>query len=163
QRALFAIPAPAPAREKPEPFPSPSPATASAEGFGWPVPLPSDTQFNGRPAPQTVPPPSAQVSEPQAHYASGDLDAAHQQAVEAQGGPVVVVAGPGAGKTRTLTHRIAHLMHQRGVSSGQILAVTFTKRAAAEMHSRLRQLLSGSAVDDLRIGTFHRLALDFMR
>jgi superfamily I DNA/RNA helicase len=54
-------------------------------------------------------------------------------------------------------------MRQRGVSCDQLLAVTFTRRAAAEMHSRLRQLLPDSAVDGLRIGTFHRLALDLMR
>src|SRR5215468_546099 len=133
QRALFAMPATAPAREKQET------------------------------APPIAPPAIAHVSEPQAHYASGDLDAAQQQAVQAEGGPVVVIAGPGAGKTRTLTQRIVHLMHQNGVSGDQILAVTFTRRAAAEMHSRLRQLLPDSAVDGLRIGTFHRLALDLMR
>src|SRR5262249_2305416 len=90
------------------------------------------------------------------------LDVAQQQAVQAEGGPVVVIAGPGAGKTRTLTQRMAHLMLQRGVPSRLILAVTFTKRAAAEMHSRLREVLPGIAVNDLRIGTFHRLALDLM-
>src|SRR5262249_17852239 len=79
QRALFAMPATAPARERPEPFPSPSPATASAEGG----------QLNGPPSPQTVPPSSVHVSEQPAHYASGALDPAQQQAVEAEGGPVV--------------------------------------------------------------------------
>src|SRR5262245_44014450 len=133
QRALFAMPATAPAREHQEL------------------------------SPPIAPPTSVHVSEPQVHYGSGDLDVAQQQAVEAEGGPVVVMAGPGAGKTRTLTQRIAHLMQQRRVPGGQILAVTFTRRAAAEMHSRLRELLPGSAVDDLHIGTFHRLALDLMR
>src|SRR5499427_8826384 len=94
QRALFAMPATAPDKQKPEMFP----ATASAEG----------AQFNGRPSPLIAPPAVAHVSEPQAHYVSGALDPAQQQAVEAEGGPVVVVAGPGAGKTRTLTHRITH-------------------------------------------------------
>src|SRR5262245_46077838 len=133
QRALFAMPATAPTREKQETSP--------------PI------------APTAI----AQVSEPRAHYASGDLDATQQQAVQAEGGPIVVIAGPGVGKTRTLTQRIVHLMHQHGVPGDQILAVTFTRRAAAEMHSRLRQLLPDSAVDGLRIGTFHRLALDLMR
>src|SRR5262249_31884898 len=114
QRALFAMPAPAPDREKQEM------------------------------SPPIAPPAVAHVSEPQTHYASGALDASQQQAVEAEGGPVVVMAGPGAGKTRTLTHRIVHLIRQRGASGGQILAVTFTKRAAAEMHRRLRELLPRS-------------------
>ena len=94
---------------------------------------------------------------------SGTLDEAQRQAVEAETGPVIVVAGPGSGKTRTLTQRIAYLIRQRGVPSDQMLAITFTKRAAAEMHSRLRELLSTAQVGALRIGTFHRLALDLMR
>ena len=81
------------------------------------------------------------MAEPQARAVSGTLDEAQRQAVEAEEGPVIVVAGPGSGKTRTLTQRIAYLIRQRGVPSDQMLAVTFTKRAAAEMHSRLRELL----------------------
>jgi DNA helicase-2/ATP-dependent DNA helicase PcrA len=84
----------------------------------------------------------------------GALDEAQQQAVQAEAGPVIVVAGPGAGKTRTLTQRIAYLIRQRGVPSTQMLAVTFTKRAAAEMHRRLRELLPESQVADLHLGTF---------
>src|SRR6185436_1831064 len=63
----------------------------------------------------------------------------------------------------TLTQRIAYLIRQHGVSGAHMLAVTFTRRAAAEMHSRLRELLPASQVRDLRLGTFHRLALDLMR
>ena len=111
----------------------------------------------------SVPPAVALVAELPAGVVSGPLDEAQRQAVEAETGPVIVVAGPGSGKTRTLTQRIAYLIRQRGVPSAQMLAVTFTKRAAAEMHSRLRELLSGAQVGNLRIGTFHRLALDLMR
>ncbi|HSX76991.1 MAG TPA: UvrD-helicase domain-containing protein, partial [Candidatus Saccharimonadia bacterium] len=115
-------------------------------------------------APAThVPPAVALVAESPARAVSGTLDEAQRQVVEAETGPVIVVAGPGAGKTRTLTQRIAYLMRQRGVPSDQMLAVTFTKRAAAEMQSRLRELLSVAQVGNLRIGTFHRLALDLMR
>src|SRR5207302_627754 len=115
-------------------------------------------------APATSTPPAvALVAEPPARAVSGTLDAAQRQAVEAETGPVIVIAGPGSGKTRTLTQRIAYLIRQRGVPSEHMLAVTFTKRAAAEMHSRLRELLSMAQVGDLRIGTFHRLALDLMR
>src|SRR4029434_7693435 len=78
-------------------------------------------------------------------------------------GRVIVLGARGSGKTRTLTQRIAYLIRQRGVLSDQMLAVTFTKRAAAEMHSRLREFLSAVQVGILRIGTFHRLALDLMR
>jgi superfamily I DNA/RNA helicase len=134
QHALFALPAPvAPAREQQATLPA------------------------------TVTPPVAGMLEQPVPAVPGALDAAQRQAVEAEGGPIVVVAGPGAGKTRTLTQRIVHLMRQHGVHSRQILAVTFTKRAAAEMHSRLRALLPASSMDDLHLGTFHRLALDLMR
>jgi uncharacterized protein (TIGR00375 family) len=94
---------------------------------------------------------------------SDALDEAQRQAVEAESGPVVVVAGPGTGKTRTLTRRIGHLIRQCSVSSDQILAVTFTRRAAAEMYNRLREMVSEKDLATLRIGTFHRLALDLMR
>ena len=111
----------------------------------------------------SVPPAVAPVAELRTGAVSSTLDEAQRQAVEAETGPVIVVAGPGSGKTRTLTQRIAYLIRQRSVPSEKILAVTFTKRAAAEMQSRLRELLSIAQVGALRIGTFHRLALDLMR
>jgi uncharacterized protein (TIGR00375 family) len=85
-----------------------------------------------------------------------DVDAAERVH---QGGPVVVVAGPGAGKTRTLTHRIAWLIDEQGVDPAAIAAVTFTQRAAAEMRQRLEAQL-GERAARLTVGTFHRLALD---
>lgn len=89
------------------------------------------------------------------------LDEDQRQAVEAEGGPVVVVAGPGAGKTRTLISRIAYLIGPRGVSPARIAAVTFTRRAAAELRQRLGAELGGtSGLAALRVGTFHRLALE---
>jgi superfamily I DNA/RNA helicase len=105
----------------------------------------------------------ARPSQQPGRTGAADVDTAQRQAVEAETGPVVVVAGPGTGKTRTLTQRIVHLMRHKGVPSTQILAVTFTRRAAAEMHRRLRELLSAGEAETLRIGTFHRLALDLMR
>jgi uncharacterized protein (TIGR00375 family) len=113
-------------------------------------------------APRVLPA-GAPTAESPTRPVSGRLDEAQRQAVEAETGPVIVVAGPGSGKTRTLTQRIAYLIRQRGVPSEHMLAVTFTKRAATEMHSRLQQLLSVAQVESLRIGTFHHLALDLMR
>ena len=90
------------------------------------------------------------VAEPPARAVSGMLDEAQRQAVEAETGPVIVVAGPGSGKTRTLTQRIAYLIRQRGVPSDQLLAVTFTGRRQMR---RLREAFSIAQVG-LRIGPF---------
>ena len=96
--------------------------------------------------------------------ASGELDAVQTRVVEAEGGPLVVVAGPGSGKTRTLTWRIAHLVKERGVRAEQVMAVTFTNRASGEMRERLQELLKEVAgLEGLRVGTFHSIALDLLR
>ncbi|MFP6645906.1 MAG: UvrD-helicase domain-containing protein, partial [Candidatus Latescibacterota bacterium] len=70
-------------------------------------------------------------------------------------------AGPGAGKTRTLTHRIAWLIAECGIEADRIAAVTFTQRAARQMRQRLDDLL-GTRAEAVVVGTFHRLALDLM-
>jgi len=92
------------------------------------------------------------------------LDGDQQRAVTAEGGPIAVVAGPGSGKTRVLTHRIAHLIEKRGADPSHIAAVTFTNRAAGEMRQRLAKLLPGEGgAEQLMVGTFHRLSLDLAR
>ncbi len=70
-------------------------------------------------------------------------------------GPVCILAGAGTGKTRTITHRIAHMVSEREVGAGQILAVTFTNRAAGELRGRLRVM----GVDGVQARTFHAAAL----
>src|SRR5208283_3577999 len=85
------------------------------------------------------------------------LNDAQKSAVKTTDGPVLVVAGPGTGKTLTIVRRIAYLVHQ-GINPATILAVTFTNRAAREMKERTEALL-GRNTGALFIGTFHLLGL----
>ena len=84
------------------------------------------------------------------------LDPEQRSAAEILDGPLLIVAGPGTGKTRTLTHRMAHLISERGIPPEQCLALTFSRRAAAEMGERLAHLLPGKRP---AVATFHRLGL----
>src|SRR6267378_5329090 len=90
------------------------------------------------------------------------LNPAQEAAVRHAGGPLLVLAGAGSGKTRVLTARIAHLIQQRGVAPQKIFAVTFTNKAAGEMRSRVAALL-GADPKGLWIGTFHSLAARLLR
>ena len=96
----------------------------------------------------------------------GSLDDDQRAAAEVTNGPLLIVAGPGSGKTRTLTHRMAYLIAERGVPPSACLAITFTRRAAAEMRERLDALLSprmpGRATH-VPIHTFHSLGLTILR
>ncbi len=88
-----------------------------------------------------------------------ELTDAQREAVEHVAGPLLILAGPGSGKTRVITHRIAHLMGQ-GVAGGQILALTFTNKAADEMQRRVGALAPGQPV---WVGTFHRFCAQLLR
>jgi DNA helicase-2/ATP-dependent DNA helicase PcrA len=90
------------------------------------------------------------------------LNPAQRAAVCARGANVLVVAGAGSGKTRVLTHRVAHLLHQERVPAGRILAVTFTNKAAEEMAARVERLM-GAAPARAWISTFHAFALRLLR
>ena len=84
------------------------------------------------------------------------------QAVKHFGSPLLIVAGAGSGKTRVLTHRIAYLMAERGAQPGQILAITFTNKAAAEMRERVEQLV-GRAANAMWVSTFHSACVRILR
>ncbi len=90
------------------------------------------------------------------------LNPDQREAVVHEGGPLLVVAGAGSGKTRVLTHRIAHLMGERGVSPFEILAITFTNKAASEMKHRVGSLV-GQVAEKMWVSTFHSACVRILR
>ncbi len=125
-------------------------------GFDAPAPRP-------KPAPQPLsemspPSPQPEIKKP---AAAPGLNAEQARVVEHVGGPLLVLAGPGTGKTRVVTHRIARLV-TRGVSPRAISAITFTRRAALELRERLTTLL-GDAAAMIETNTFHSLGLTLLR
>jgi DNA helicase-2/ATP-dependent DNA helicase PcrA len=91
-----------------------------------------------------------------------DLNPSQQAAVEHRGGPLLIVAGAGSGKTRVLTRRIAHLLATGDANPGQILAITFTNKAAAEMKERVAEIV-GPASRAMTVSTFHSACVRILR
>ena len=92
-----------------------------------------------------------------------NLNEPQLEAVTYGDGPLLVIAGAGSGKTRVLTHRIAYLISERGVKPWNIIAITFTNKAAKEMKERVHSLLGESIASDMWVGTFHSMCVRILR
>jgi DNA helicase-2/ATP-dependent DNA helicase PcrA len=114
---------------------------------------------NFQPTTHAPEPPDTHVSDP----LLDDLTPPQREAVTHVDGPMLVIAGPGSGKTRVITRRVAHLVTRVGIPPWQVLAITFTNKAAGEMHQRTAELLTERQGRALTVCTFHSLCARILR
>jgi DNA helicase-2/ATP-dependent DNA helicase PcrA len=116
-------------------------------------------------APPPADPAAEAAAEPESDPADilDGLNPVQREAASATEGPVMIVAGPGSGKTRTLTHRIAYLLAAKKAWPSQILALTFTNKAAREMRERVHRLVGTEGAKGIWMGTFHSVFARILR
>ena len=98
------------------------------------------------------------MADVQEHKLIKHMNPKQKEAVLATEGPLLIMAGAGSGKTRVLTHRMAYLLEEKNVNPWNILAITFTNKAAKEMKNRVTRLV-GSPGNDMWVSTFHSMCV----